>query len=406
MEPPPSGNKDSPDFRDQLQQGKEPKRWATSKIFQCTPGEFRTLVQHLTGPTSSGDKSSAPNIVITGSSERERTSTTEMVLKWLDDPTISIIGIYGMEGVGKTTLATHIQDQLRNHAKYFVSWVNVSQNFAIDNLQDDIARTVNLDLWDEDDKEKRKEKLKRALEEKNIVLMLDNVWTYIPLQDVGIPNGCKLIFMTRNVGVCHRMNCQGEILINRLSNEEGWELFMEKIGPTMVLPPLIEQIAMAIVKECSGSPLAIVTMAANMKGVGNFGEWRYALERIKEKKVLQNGITISEEYRVLRYCYEKFKDPNVQQCLLYCAFYPEEFKIDREMLIENFVDAGLIDGKNREEELNNGHAVLDKLENAFLLEGGTSKYGKRYVKMSSIVKGFILNLSSIRWPSNLQEENS
>ncbi|GMN27984.1 hypothetical protein TIFTF001_051629, partial [Ficus carica] len=46
----------------------------------------------------------------------------------------SVIGIYGMGGVGKTTLLTHIHNELlKRHIS--VSWVTVSQNFSIQKLQ-------------------------------------------------------------------------------------------------------------------------------------------------------------------------------------------------------------------------------------------------------------------------------
>lgn len=331
-----------------------------------------------------------------------------MVLQWLDDPFVPMIGIYGMGGVGKTAVALHIQNQLRNHPSHSVSWVTVSQNFSIHKLQDGMASTLNIDLSDEDDEEKRAEKLSTALEEKNVVLILDGLLNPISLEYVGITSvGCKLIFTTRSFKVCQMMNCHRVIRLRRLSDEEGWKLFRQKIGLGIMLPLSIDQIAKSIVKECSGLPLAIVTMAANMKGVEDLGEWSSALNRIKENRLWQDDddvdSTTNEIYRVLQYCYDKLKDPIVQQCLLYCQSYPQEFKIDREMLIENLIDAGLLDGKNREAEFNNGNAILDKLENAFLLEGGTCKYGKTYVKMNNLVREFLLSLSSSKFSSEFRK---
>lgn len=51
-----------------------------------------------------------------------------------------------------------------------------------------------------------------------------------------------------------------------------------------------------------------------------------------------------EVFRVLKFSYDHLNDDLVQQCFLSCALYPEDFEIDREVLIESFVDEGLVNG--------------------------------------------------------------
>ncbi|KAJ8528208.1 hypothetical protein K7X08_021900 [Anisodus acutangulus] len=78
----------------------------------------------------------------------------------VSDDNVSSIGIYGMGGVGKTTLAKHIHNRLVNEIRYQVQWVTVSQGFNIKRLQDNLAKIVNLDLSNEED-EHRTAKLNR-----------------------------------------------------------------------------------------------------------------------------------------------------------------------------------------------------------------------------------------------------
>lgn len=102
---------------------------------------------------------------------------------------VSSIGIYGMGGVGKTTLAEHIHNHLLKDSRFSgnVYWVTVSQDFSITKLQSEIAKALKLDSTEDDDK-KRAAILYQSLERKiNFVLILDDVWTHFDVKKAGIP---------------------------------------------------------------------------------------------------------------------------------------------------------------------------------------------------------------------------
>lgn len=132
----------------------------------------------------------------------------EKIWACLMEKEVLIIGVYGMGGVGKTTIVTHIHNKLLEDPNTFdhVFWITVSQDFSIHKLQNDIAKMVNLDLSNVDDEKKRAAKLAQALlRRKQSVLILDDVWNHFLLEKVGIPlrvNGCKLILTTRSLDLC------------------------------------------------------------------------------------------------------------------------------------------------------------------------------------------------------------
>lgn len=204
------------------------------------------------------------------------------------DVKVSRIGIYGVEGVGKTAILMHIHNQLIESTCpfYHVYWITVSQPLSIFKLQNDIAKEVGLDFLDEKDIRKRAAKLFKALKRRErTVLILDDVWKHFQPEEVGIPNKvneCKLILSTRSVDVCRKMNFRETIKVEPLSDEEAEKLFMEKLGLRKPLAPAIEEIAKLIIRQCGGLPIWIIEMAQRMREVDDISEWRNALTEARE----------------------------------------------------------------------------------------------------------------------------
>lgn len=395
----------------QIEQQVPNRRWYTqlslSKSMDKSASEITELIKQGGFPKGltleAADQNGGFPFLATNLAGKMFESNRDMILEYVMNDSDSVIGIYGMGGVGKTALVTHTFNQLLNHPNTCVSWVTVSRNFSIYKLQNDIAKTLHLDLSDENDERKRAARLAWALRRRsNFVLILDDVWHHIPLDEVGIPvsiNRCKLILTTRSLEVCRRMDCQKHIKVEPLGEEEAWKLFMEKLGaPGVTLPHEVERIARSLAKQCAGLPLGIITMAGSMKGVDDICEWSAALERIKVSKMGHEDME-QDVFHVLKYSFDKLKDPNVQQCFLYCSLFPEDFKIDRHLLITYFIDEGFIGEMNsRRVEFIKGHTILNKLENACLLEGGTNNLGKRFVKMHDLLRDMAIKIGSVSTP--------
>lgn len=121
------------------------------------------------------------------------------------------VGVWGQAEAGKTFLAKHIHDRIVRDCPRFdgACLVNVSQEGTVGTIQTDIAKYLELDLtgvsavyWGA--------RLRKALQGRRLLLILDDVWKSYSLEELGIAlerNGCKLIVTSRSKEVCKQMNC-------------------------------------------------------------------------------------------------------------------------------------------------------------------------------------------------------
>ena len=154
-----------------------------------------------------------PPSTLVGESTAQRTKME--IIACLLDNEVGKIGVYGMGGIGKTTVIKEVNNFLFNESNRFESviWVTVSKEFDLIKLQNDIASRLALELPKFDDEIIRAAKLYTALKDRRYVLILDDLWETFALEKVGIPeptpaNGCKIVLTTRYLDVCRGMSCK------------------------------------------------------------------------------------------------------------------------------------------------------------------------------------------------------
>ncbi|KAK5834136.1 hypothetical protein PVK06_018010 [Gossypium arboreum] len=314
---------------------------------------------------------------------------------------VSKIGVWGMGGVGKTTIMKHIHNDLLKQQRFErVIWVTISKEFNVMKVQDNIASALESKeyLDKEEDKLRRAAILSEMLKNAGKhVLILDDVWDKVSLEEVGIPepsggNGCKLALTTRSEHVCKYMGCK-VIKVKPLSEEEALILFLNKVGPNTVQSPTIMPTLKLVVKECAGLPLTIVVVAGTMKGEYNPRIWKNALKDLKERIGKVEGVE-AEVIERLKFSFDHLKDEKVKDCFLYCALYPEDFEIRKVELIECWIDEIFIDEMDTRQEMEDkGLTILKRLEDNCLLENITTKFGLPGIKMHDAVRDMALSIT-------------
>ncbi|XP_052880889.1 putative disease resistance protein At5g05400 [Gossypium arboreum] len=213
-------------------------------------------------------------------------SALNQIMEAINAKGVNMIGLHGMPGVGKTTLAQEVGKHAREQ-KLFDKVVifTMSQNPDINKIQRKVAAMFDLKFRTDIEDTRAEELWVRLKAEKDILIIVDDLWEEFKLERIGIPfgdkhKGCKIFLTTRHQQVCTKMNCQKEVQLGILSEDEAWVLFRDQAGLEDDCS-ILNEVAKEVAGECKGLPLAIVTVAKALKG-GSLDEWRDANQRFKD----------------------------------------------------------------------------------------------------------------------------
>nr|GMC48926.1 disease resistance protein At4g27190-like [Ipomoea batatas] len=316
------------------------------------------------------------------------------------------IGVWGMGGAGKSTLVKNVNNELSkdptNQGFNIVIWVVVSQNETVEIIQSKIAARLELAMNKEETKESAASHLYNKLKGKRFLLILDNIWEGVDLNAVGIPpledHDSKVILTTRNFHVCQEMSTDIEFEIGRLSDEEAWKLFSEKVGEEVVNDDQMMPLAKVIVEECDGLPLALIIIGASLRKKAEVALWKSALYALQKSEPTHIHGVEEKVYRPLKWSYDSLKGEQLKSCFLFCCLYPEDFDIRTNRLVHYWLAEGLLDEQQNYEQLQNDvKRIVDCLISSCLLE--KCAVGVDKVKMHDVVRdvGVWIAKSSMDW---------
>lgn len=217
-----------------------------------------------------------------------RMSTIKDIINALSNPSVKMIGIYGMGGIGKTILVKEVARQVKGDKLFDeVDFVDVSQISDIKKMQGKIADELGLLLCEESESGRARRLYARMKEEKKILVILDDIWARLDLETLGIPlgdehKGCKVLLTSRSRDVSSReMDSEINFLVGILKQEESWSLFQKMVAEGDFIGNRdLQSLAVDIAKECAGLPIAIVTRAKALRKENLF-EWKNALLELK-----------------------------------------------------------------------------------------------------------------------------
>ncbi|XP_031282261.1 probable disease resistance protein At5g63020 [Pistacia vera] len=322
-------------------------------------------------------------------------STFDKVWRCLGEESVGIIGLYGMGGVGKTTLLTQINNKFLNTENDFdvVIWVVASKDLRIERIQEKIGKRIGLseDYLRSESFEEKASKIFKIMSKKKFVLLLDDIWERVDLNKVGVPTpnpkmASKIVFTTRIFDVCGFMDAHRNFKVTCLTYEDSWKLFQSKVGKeTLDSHPDILELAETVVNECAGLPLALITIGRAMANKKTPEEWSYAIQVLR-RSASEFARMGKEVYPLLKFSYDSLSNDTLRSCLLYCALFPEDYNIFKRDLIDYWIGEGFLDEYDNWAAQNKGYYIIGVLLDACLLE----KKDDDYVKMHDVIRDMAL----------------
>ncbi|KAB2612301.1 disease resistance protein [Pyrus ussuriensis x Pyrus communis] len=316
-----------------------------------------------------------------------RTSMVKDIITELKKPDINKIGVYGLGGVGKTTLAKEVYREARQE-KFFDDVVIILNVKEKDNkkIQKEITEKLGMDVDKSEDMGKRANLLWARVKEGKTLVILDNVLERINFEVVGlvgVPH-CKLLLTSRERNVLfHDMQTQKDFQLKFLTENESWSLF-EKMAGNAVKDNRILKEATQLAKKCGGWPVLVVAVASALRE-SSLEEWKYALRSFKrfDKKEMNE-----KAFLALKWSYEQLGDQELKQLFLLCGSC-SNFLSD---LLKYSMGLGLIKNVETVEDARISlNEMVKKLKSSCLL---LDSYDEETVRMHELVRDVAVRIAS------------
>ncbi|KAL6195119.1 hypothetical protein ACLB2K_030740 [Fragaria x ananassa] len=321
----------------------------------------------------------------------------EKVMEALKNDKITAVGLYGMGGIGKTSMVEYVAVEAYRQG-LFHQWTMalISQKPNLWEIQARLASMLGVTLKDNTKYERAGELKSKIREREKILIILDDVWADIDLSDIGIPSlrelksrNSKVFLTSRNSDVCSRMQCNIQIPLRILDDQDSWRLFEKNTGMSFESTTVFYSVAMEVAKKCSGLPVALTAVAKALGGK-SLGHWKGAAMGLKGSKTCQPEHNTAV-FKSLKLSYDYLESNDSKSCFLLCCLFPANYEIQIDDLLKYGIGKGLFLQSNMQEARATICSVVQSLKDSNLLLDG--KMDRRHIRMHDVIRDIGLSIS-------------
>ncbi|KAH9687079.1 AAA domain-containing protein [Citrus sinensis] len=310
------------------------------------------------------------------------------VVEALKDDKLNIIGVYGMGGVGKTTLVKQVARQVMEEKLFDkVVMAEVTQTPDHQEIQKKLASDLGIKFELNESIFDRANRLRERLKkEKWVLIILDNIWKKLEFEKVGIPSRdvddkdkkddqrrCTIILTSRSRDLlCIDMNSQKNFQIDALPPKEALQLFEEIVGDSTKISAF-QITANEIVERCGGLPVALSTVANALK-TKELDFWKDALNQLRRSDAREIHGMQANVYTSIKLSYDFLESEEAKSLFRLCGLYSEGNVIQVSDLLRYGVGWDLFENVYTLEEARiRVHRLIDNLKSSCLLLDGDAK---------------------------------
>ncbi|CAL5049999.1 unnamed protein product [Urochloa decumbens] len=278
----------------------------------------------------------------------------------------TLIAIFGMGGVGKTTIASNAYKNQQVRTTFYCRvWITVSQTYQVEELLKEIiyqlkdqTSSMASDFMTMS-RMRLVEVIQSYLQDKKYIFILDDVWdkdAWLFLNYAFVRNnrGSKVLLTTRRKDISSLAVDNYIIELKTLNSAESWELFCKKAFRALkdnICPEHLRSRAEKIVAKCQGLPLAIVTIGSVLSYRElEEQEWAFFYNQLSWQ--LANNPELNWISNVLSTSLHDLPS-YLRSCFLYCSLHPEDYRLKRKRISKLWIAEGLVeergDGTTMEE---------------------------------------------------------
>ncbi|WVZ50162.1 hypothetical protein U9M48_001443 [Paspalum notatum var. saurae] len=312
--------------------------------FNFIQGTTTTIVQCYDKRETTSDLPEEPII----GRDREKQKIIDLLLSAdTNNDEIVIVPIYGLGGMGKSTVAQQVynDDQIKKYDHRI--WIYVSQDFNLLQIGRSIISQLPTDGGqpNSDTQQAINNFIGNLLHGKKVLIVLDDLWEdqqtelnklrrMLHVKDSIM----RVIITTRKEDIARKISTNEPYKLQLLNDDICWEIIKRPSNFDIKSnKEKLEEIGLDIAKKCGGVALAAQAIGFMLRSIDNESGWT----EINNNDIWNEPCKDNDVLPSLKLSYERMP-PQVRICFSYCAIFPKGHNIVKDDLVHQWIALGFI----------------------------------------------------------------